>query len=109
MSDLPRPFRRFQEQYPELEKLHAELSRALDTSGPLDARARRLVHLAIAIGQQSYGGVKSHARRALEEGFRPEELRQAALLGMTTAGFPSTIAALDWIEEVFQESAGKGG
>ena len=107
MKELPRPFRRFQERYPELEKLHAGLSCALDGTGPLDARSRRLVHLGIAIGQQSYGGVKSHTRRALDEGFRPEELRQAALLGMTTAGFPSTIAALEWIEEVFQESGGK--
>ena len=107
MSELPRPFQRFQERYPELEKLHAEMSRALDRVGPLDARSRRLVHLAVAIGQQSYGGVKSHARRGLEEGFRPEELRQVALLAMTTAGFPSTIAALEWIEEVFRESGGK--
>ena len=107
MSELPRPFRRFQERYPELERLHAELSRSLDDAGPLDARSRRLIHLGIAIGQQSYGGVKSHARRALEEGFRPEDLRQAALLAMTTAGFPCSIAALGWIEEVFQESGGK--
>lgn len=107
MKELPRPFRRFQERYPELEKLHAELSRALDAAGPLEARSRRLLHLGIAIGQQSCGGVKSHARRALDEGFRPDELRQAALLGMTTAGFPSSIAALEWVEEVLQESSGR--
>jgi alkylhydroperoxidase/carboxymuconolactone decarboxylase family protein YurZ len=103
MKELPRPFQRFQERYPELEKLHADLSRALDGLGPLDARARRLIHLGIAIGQQSFGGVKSHARRALDEGFRPEELRQAALLAMTTAGFPSMIAALEWVEAVILE------
>jgi len=108
MPELPRPFKRFQERYPELERLHAELSRGLDAAGPLDARARRLVHLGIAVGQLSYGGVKSHARRALGEGLRPEELRQAALLAMTSAGFPTCVAALEWIDEVLQESGAQG-
>jgi alkylhydroperoxidase/carboxymuconolactone decarboxylase family protein YurZ len=106
MKELPRPFRRFKEHYPELEQIHADMSRALDGVGPLDARARRLVHLGVAIGQQSHGGVKSHARRARDEGFRPDELRQAALLAMTTAGFPCAVAALEWVEEILQESGG---
>ena len=80
-----------------------ELSLAVNREGPLDERFRRLVRLSIAIGQQTRGGVKSHARRALEEGFTPNELRHAALLALPTAGFPAMIAAMEWIEEVLEE------
>lgn len=103
MSDLPKPFQRFLKRYPEIEKAHMELSLAVNRQGPLDERSRRLVRLGIAIGEQSQGGVKSHARRALAEGFTPEELRHAALLTMPTSGFPSMIAASEWIEEVLEE------
>ena len=48
--------------------------------------------------------MKSHARRALEEGFSPEELRHAALLALPTAGFPQMIAALEWVEDVIEEA-----
>ncbi len=104
MSTLPRAFRRFQERYPEVEHAHAQLSQVINEQGPLDARARRLVRLGIAIGQGSVGAVKSHARRALEEGFAAEELRQAALLAITTAGFAAAIAATEWVEEVLEEA-----
>ncbi len=104
MSDLPRAYRRFLSRYPEIERAHMELSLAVNRQGPLDERQRRLVRLGIAIGHQSEEGVKSHARRALEEGFSPEELRHAALLALPTAGFPQMIAALEWVEDVIEEA-----
>lgn len=103
MSELPAPFRRFLTRYPAVERAHMELSLAVNREGPLDERARRLVRLGIAVGAQSEGGVKSHARRALEEGFTAEELRHAALLALPTAGFPAMIAAAEWIEAVLEE------
>lgn len=105
MSHLPRPFRRFLNRYPGVEKAHMELSLAVNREGPLDERARRLVRLGIAIGEQSQGAVKSHARRAVEEGFAPDELRHAALLALPTAGFPTMIAVMEWIEEVLEETS----
>lgn len=104
MPELPTPFRRFLNRYPGVEKAHMELSLAVNREGPLDDRARRLVRLGIAVGQQSQGGVKSHARRALEEGFTAEELRHAALLALPTAGFPAMIAAMEWVEDVLREA-----
>jgi len=71
--------------------------------GPLDEKARRLIKLGIAIGLSSEGGVKSHARRALEEGMTAEELRHAVLLAFTTAGFPTMIAAMKWVDEVIDK------
>jgi len=104
VSELPRAYRRFLSRYPEIERAHMELSLAVNRQGPLDERQRRLVRLGIAIGHQSEEGVKSHARRALEEGFSPEELRHAALLALPTAGFPQMIAALEWVEDVIEEA-----
>ncbi|MDF1552031.1 MAG: carboxymuconolactone decarboxylase family protein [Deferrisomatales bacterium] len=103
MSDLPKPFRRFLQRYPEVEKAHMELSLTINRQGPLSERERRLVRLGIAVGQQSQGGIKSHARRGLEEGISAEELRHAALLALPTAGFPAMIAASEWVEEVLAE------
>ncbi|NOY45985.1 MAG: carboxymuconolactone decarboxylase family protein [Deltaproteobacteria bacterium] len=103
MPDLPRPFRRFLQRFPEVEKAHMDLSLTVNRQGPLGERDRRLVRLGIAIGQQSRGAVKSHARRALDEGIPAEELRHAALLALPTAGFPAMVAALEWIEEVLEE------
>ena len=60
MAELPRPFRRFVERYPEVHALHGQVADAVAKAGPLDERGRRLVHLGIAIGQQSQGAIKSH-------------------------------------------------
>jgi alkylhydroperoxidase/carboxymuconolactone decarboxylase family protein YurZ len=87
-----------------VEKAHMELSLAVNRQGSLDERSRRLVRLGIAVGQQSQGAVKSHARRALQEGITPEELCHAGLLALPTVGFPAMIAALEWIEEVLAEA-----
>ncbi|MBA7709702.1 hypothetical protein ES703_118625 [subsurface metagenome] len=48
--------------------------------------------------------MRSHARRALAEGVSPEELRHAVLMAFTTAGFPTMIAAVKWVEEVIGKS-----
>jgi alkylhydroperoxidase/carboxymuconolactone decarboxylase family protein YurZ len=88
------------ERYPDLWKSYAGLGKSCAQAGPLDARARRLVKLGLAIGTGSEGAVHSHARRALEEGFTMDELRHAALLAITTIGFPHAIAALSWIEDL---------
>ena len=48
--------------------------------------------------------MKSHTRRALEEGISSDELRHAVLMGFTTAGFPTMIAAMKWVEEVIEKS-----
>jgi alkylhydroperoxidase/carboxymuconolactone decarboxylase family protein YurZ len=81
-----------------------ELSLAVNREGPLDERARRLVRIGIAIGQQSQGAVKSHVRRGLEEGLTPDEVRHAALLALPTVGFPQMIAAMEWVEAALEET-----
>lgn len=97
---LPKPFKNFENQYPEIAKLYEELGVRCQSAGPLDAKTRYLVNLGIAIGAVSPGAVKSHARKALEHGASIEELYHALLLALTTVGFPAMIAAIGWVDEV---------
>lgn len=105
MTYLPMPYQDFVKRYPALAEAYEKLAVACHEAGPLEEKTRRLVKLGIAVGQQSEGAVKSHARRALEAGASPEEVRHAVLLAMTTIGFPAMIAAGEWLEEVLAASA----
>lgn len=100
MPYLPSPYRRFVERFPQLAESYERLASSCHEAGPLAEPVRRLVKLGVAVGAQSEGAVKSHARRALEGGATPDEVRHAVLLSLTTAGFPGMIAALEWIEEI---------
>jgi alkylhydroperoxidase/carboxymuconolactone decarboxylase family protein YurZ len=68
MGYLPDVYKDFIKQYPDINKSYDALANACHKAGPLDKKTRRLVKLGIAIGMNSEGGVRSHARRALEEG-----------------------------------------
>ena len=103
MSYLPSIYKEFQQQYPEVTKAYDELSAKCHGWGPLDEKTRQLIKLGVAIGVSSEGGVRSHARRALEEGVTTDELRHVVLLAFTTAGFPTMIAAMKWVEEVIEK------
>ena len=103
MAYLPNIYKGFRQQFPEIAKAYDELAMKCHGWGPLDEKTRRLIKLGIAIGLSSEGGVRSHARRALEEGVTADELRHATLLALTTAGFPTMIAAVKWIEEVIDK------
>jgi 4-carboxymuconolactone decarboxylase len=103
VSYLPDIYREFKQQFPEIAKAYDGLAVKCHGWGPLDEKTRRLVKLGIAIGLSSEGGVRSHGRRALEEGITFDELRHVVLLAFTTAGFPTMIAAMKWVEEVIDK------
>lgn len=100
---LPKPYRGFKKKFPEIDRAYEDLTLKCREAGPLDEKSMRLIKLGIAIGLNSEGGVKSHARRALEIGVSEKELMHAVLLALTTAGFPSMIAAMLWVEEVIEK------
>lgn len=85
-----------------LEALEA-LGEAAKKAGPLDAKTLHLVQLAASAAQRSEGAVHSHARRALEAGATPEEIRHALIAVTSTIGFPNVTAALSWVEDVFRK------
>ena len=101
MSDyLPDVYVRFRERYPGVAQSLDALGMATQDAGGLDARSQRLVKLGIAIGALAEGAVRSNVRKARAVDVSDEDIRQTALLAISTAGFPTAIAAMAWIEEV---------
>ena len=97
---VPEIYARFRERHAEVAAASDGLGAATAAAGPLDERTQRLVKLGIAIGALAEGAVRSNVRKALDAGVEAAELEHVALLAMTTAGFPTAIAGLGWIDEV---------
>ena len=104
MSDhLPEVYLRFRDRFADVAAGQDALARAVDAAGPLDEKTKRLVKLGVAVGAQAEGAVRSNVRKALSTGASLAEIEQAILLGLTTRGFPATIAAWQWMTEVVGE------
>jgi 4-carboxymuconolactone decarboxylase len=103
MNYLPDIYQEFQRQFPEVARAYDELAGKCHNWGPLDEKMRRLIKLGVAMGLNSEGAVRSHTRRALEDGITVDELRHVVLLAFTTAGFPTMIAAMKWVDEVIEK------
>ena len=97
---LPAAAARMAEEHPDVWQAHRALGKACSEAGPLDARTRRLLKVALAVGGGLQGAVHSHVRQAIEEGVASEELRQVALLAIPTLGLPRSTAALTWIDDI---------
>ena len=97
---LPKIYENFAKEFPEVFEPYNKLGVACRKAGPLDAKCQNLIKLGISLGVNSRGGVMSSTRKAMESGATREEIVHAVMLGMTTSGFPNTIAALGWVEEV---------
>jgi AhpD family alkylhydroperoxidase len=104
MAQLPKAYEKFMKAYPEIWQAFDRLGGLIHDSAPMDKKTRELLKLALAIGARSEGAVHSHTRRALEEGAKAEEIYHVVLLGLTTLGFPQTIAAMTWVEDDLQDS-----
>ena len=100
IDELPSGAAEVARAYPAVWKAYSALGKAAAEAGPLDERTRRLVKLALSIGASSEGAVHSHTRRALKEGISTDELKQVALLAITTLGLPQAVKGLTWIEDV---------
>jgi alkylhydroperoxidase/carboxymuconolactone decarboxylase family protein YurZ len=100
---LPDIFKQFKEEYPEILDAYRKVGDLAANAGPVDEKARHLIQMGIAIGLGSPGGVRSHARRALDAGAAKEEVIQTVLLSVTLVGFPSTVAAYRWVLDVLGE------
>ena len=99
MARLPKAYENFKKAYPKIWQAYDRLGAAVHDGGPLDTKTRELLKLAMAMGARLEGAVHSHARRAIEAGATAEEIYHVVLLGVTTLGFPHTIAALTWVED----------
>jgi 4-carboxymuconolactone decarboxylase len=101
---LPKVYEKFSNQFTEVFKDYKQLGQTCREAGPLDQKCQDLIKLGIAIGANSRGAVMSSTRKALESGATKEEIGHAALLSLTTTGFPNMIAALQWVDSVLEET-----
>jgi AhpD family alkylhydroperoxidase len=101
---LPSGAGRLAERHPKVWAAYGQLGAAVAEEGPLDAKTRRLVKLALSIGKESEGAVHSHVRRALAEGITAQELRHVMLLSIPTLGLPAAVKALTWIDDIADDS-----
>ena len=99
-AKLPARLTKLTETHSEVWRAYQALGEACAEAGPLDGRTRRLVKLALAIGARSEGAVHSHARRGVDEGLSADELRHVALLAIPSLGFPASMAAMSWIDDI---------
>ncbi len=93
--------------FPKVIKAVENLGTTLRSSGPLDEKTSHLIQLAAAAAMKSEGSVCSHTHRALQAGASPEEISHTLLLLVSTIGFPGTMAAMSWSQEILKESGKK--
>jgi alkylhydroperoxidase/carboxymuconolactone decarboxylase family protein YurZ len=98
--DLPSGAGRLADRYPKIWTAYEGLGESVAEGGPLEAKTRRLIKLALAIGVASEGAVHSHVRRALAEGIKPAELDHVMLLAIPTLGLPAAVKAMTWIDDI---------
>lgn len=102
MGRLPKRYRQFFEEFPEVGRAYEGFGEAAGNAGPLDDKTRCLVKLAISLSARMEGAAKSHAHKALEAGATAEEIRHVAVLLGPTVGFPNMMAGLGWVDEVLE-------
>jgi len=90
------------ERFPQIWESYADLGQRCAEAGPLDARTRHLVKIALAAGAGSEGAVHSHVRRGLAEGLTKEEIRHVALLAIPTLGLPGAVRSMTWMDDILE-------
>ena len=93
---LPGTYQRFAAKFPDLTGAHDQVARAVERVGPLDRKQRELIKIGICVGAGLDSALRSHVRRAVQQGASVEEIDQAILLAMNTVGFPRMVAAWSW-------------
>ena len=95
-QDLPSTFTAFRRAYPQLEAVHGEVARVVEQSGPLDRRTCELIKIGICLGAGLESALRSHVRRALEQGATPPTRcrRASAVEPVTARSGPQATARL---------------
>ncbi len=98
---IPKKFMKFVEDFPDVAKAYEDMGNAAHKAGSLDEKTRALIKIGISTGARLEGAVHSHVRKAIDAGVSKEEMRHAVLLSLPTIGLPSMMAALGWIDNIF--------
>lgn len=100
MSEPPKFYREAKHKYPQVFSAFEALQDAARGAGPLSEREAALVKLGLAIGAGSESAVHSATRKAVAAGCSADAIRHAALLAITTLGFPAMMRARAWVEDI---------
>lgn len=107
-KELPEFLRDVIDRYPKIWESFDALGKSVsELPNGIDRKTQHLVKLGIAIGAGREGAVHSHVRRARNAGFTNEEIFHAALLSITTIGWPGAVAVLSWIDDELKEIKSK--
>lgn len=102
MTSLPRSYQQFKKSHGKVWRAYDRLGASAAEEGPLDQKTRELIKLGMAAASRSESAVHSHTHRALEAGASAEEIEHALILGVTTLGFPTMMAALTWAQAAIE-------
>jgi 4-carboxymuconolactone decarboxylase len=105
----PGPYQEFKRRHPAVVEAYENLGKTCHEHGPLEPKQRELVKLGICVGAGLESATRAHVRLGLASGATPEELRHAALLAITTIGFPSMMRAMSWIDGELAAQGGQSG
>ncbi len=90
--------------HPEIAASYQEFARAVhEKGGPLSARERALIKVAVAAASQYEHALRYHIGQAVGAQCTADDIEHALLLTATTAGFPRMMAAL----MIMREDLGK--
>jgi 4-carboxymuconolactone decarboxylase len=106
-NTLPKHYEKNKVLYPAYFEALEKLGETIRETSPLPENTMCLINLAAAAAIQSEGSVHSHTRRAVEAGCSPEEIRHSILLLTSTIGFPRTMAAMSWVNDLLPEKKEK--
>lgn len=99
---LPGTYKQFITKYPALGAAHEDMAKAVDQTGPLDPKTCSLIKIGICVGAGLESALRSHVRRAMQNGATQQEIEQAILQAMNTCGFPRTVTAWAWAQVQFE-------
>ncbi|MFP3940556.1 MAG: carboxymuconolactone decarboxylase family protein [Thermoanaerobaculia bacterium] len=101
MPERPKPpatYRAFIDRFPELGAAW-ERARVAEEEAPFDEATRRLLKLAVAVGNLREGAVHSAVRKARAAGATEEQIYGVVALAASTLGFPSAVAVFSWVAD----------
>jgi alkylhydroperoxidase/carboxymuconolactone decarboxylase family protein YurZ len=94
----PDTYREFIDRFPKLGEAWQRVREA-EEAGPFDDRTRRLLKLAVAVGNLREGAVHSAVRKARAAGAGEDEIYGTLALAASTLGFPATVAVYTWVTD----------
>jgi 4-carboxymuconolactone decarboxylase len=99
----PKTYQTFVDEFPKVAAALEKLGEEANTHGAIDSKSVRLIKLGMAIAARLEGAVYADVKKALAAGASRDEIRQVAVLAITSVGLPSAMAGLAWIDKMLAE------